>query len=69
MPDQTEDAAMGEWVYCAAHLRPHRTGWCTVPARDKTPLETTGTGSEAVQAAYAECRQRGLRLYEDGRNA
>jgi len=56
-PQQTDDRSMGEWVYCAQHLRPHSTGWCTVSVRDKTPLEAIDR-----EAAYEECRRRGLRI-------
>lgn len=57
----TEDVKeFGEnaWIYCSQHLRPHQTGWCTVPARDKRKLDAT-TESEA----YEECKRRRLKLY------
>lgn len=46
------------WVYCAQHLRPHLTGWCTVHVDQKTPLE-----AKTQDQAFAECVQRGLKLY------
>lgn len=46
------------WVYCDQHLRPHKTGWCTVANRNKTLLQSA---SEAD--AYAECEARGFKLY------
>jgi len=59
----TEDEATfgpDTWVYCDQHRRPHTTGWCTVPARNKTRLEAT-----TVQSAQDECRARGFRLFGD----
>lgn len=49
------------WVYCTAHLRPHKTGWCTVSARDKIKLEAT-----TPEAAEQECVDRGFHLYKPG---
>lgn len=59
----TEDAK--KWgadtiVYCRSHLRPHETGWCTVPVSDKLPLHAT-----TIDAAVDECRRFGLRLFQD----
>jgi hypothetical protein len=48
------------WIYCDQHLRPHRTGWCSVDVRNKTALEATDE-----KAAYAECQQRGFKIYGD----
>ncbi len=48
------------WVYCAQHLRAHKTGWCTVSNRDKTKLEAT-TEKDAAE----ECRRRGFKLFSD----
>ena len=61
--DHKEDSRIfGEeaWVYCSQHMRPHRTGWCTVSPRNKTALE-----AKTLEAAYAECRERGFDLYDD----
>ena len=61
MEDLTEDAKVfgpDAWVYCESHLSPHGTGWCTVPARDKTKLDAI-----TREDAYAECRAKGLYLY------
>lgn len=58
----TEDAIVfGEnvWVYCNQHLRPHLTGWCTVPARNKVKLDAT-----TEDAAHAECEAKGFTLYK-----
>lgn len=49
-----------KWVYCKSHVGPHMTGWCTVPASQKTLLEAT-----TQQEAYAECRDAGLKLFRD----
>ncbi|MFM7009089.1 MAG: hypothetical protein ACKO0Z_07105 [Betaproteobacteria bacterium] len=60
--EKTEDAEVfGEsvWVYCKSHLRPHDTGWCTVPASDKIALEAK-TYADAVE----ECNERGFELYK-----
>jgi len=48
-----------KWVYCNQHLYPHCGDWCTVSARNKTPLKAT-----TFQEAITECRERGLTLYE-----
>lgn len=50
----TEDVvAFGKdaWVYCAQHMKPHQTGWCTISPRDKI-----GLGVDTADAAYAKCR-------------
>lgn len=46
-------------VYCAQHLRPHWTGWCTVHVDQKTPLEAMNHDE-----ARDECIRRGFKLYE-----
>jgi len=59
--DRTEDAKVfgpEAWVYCKQHLRPHSTGWCTVPLRDKTLLK-----AKDREDAYAEARDKGLMIY------
>lgn len=56
--EQAGDEHMGAWVYCTQHVRPHQTGWCTVWPRDKIPLE-----AKDREAAYAECRAKGLKIY------
>lgn len=43
------------WVHCAAHGRPHTTGWCSVPVWQKTLL-----ASRTYPAAVAECLAREL---------
>lgn len=50
----------GVFVYCSAHCRPHLTGWCTVPSKDKTPLK-----AKTHEEAYEECRKMGVFLYDD----
>ncbi len=58
----TEDEQVfGEnvFVYCNQHLRPHLTGWCTVPARNKIKLKATNH----VEAGL-ECKEMGYKLYE-----
>jgi hypothetical protein len=58
----TEDVVMfgrDAWVYCAQHLRPHTTGWCTVHSDQKTLLDATSS-----KGAYAECARRGFRLFD-----
>ena len=57
---KTEDATKfgeGAWVYCDQHLRPHMTGWCTVRVDSKVLLR-----AKSMEAAYAECKERGFRL-------
>jgi len=61
--DPKEDAEhFGEdtLVYCNQHLRPHSTGWCTVPIHHKTALE-----SKTEEEAVIECRKKGFKLYSD----
>lgn len=58
------DEHMGAFVYCASHLRPHATGWCTVNAFDKIPL-----GATRGEDAYAECKRLGFYLYDGNRSA
>lgn len=47
-------------VYCSQHLRPHRTGWCTVNVANKIALE-----AQTIELAYDECIRKGLKLYGD----
>lgn len=49
----------GAWVYCRQHLRPHTTGWCTVRADEKVPLDVS-----SQEAAYDECRRRGFEIFD-----
>lgn len=62
MPDnRTEDERVfgpSPYVYCKSHMRPHTTGWCTVPARDKVLL-----AANTYEDACAEARQRGFKIY------
>ena len=46
------------WVYCNQHLRPHKTGWCTVSVKDKIKLE-----AKNEQDAYDECNGKRLKIY------
>jgi hypothetical protein len=48
----------GSWVYCEDHARPHTTGWCTVCASKKTPLNATNRDE-----AYTEVRKLGLPIF------
>jgi hypothetical protein len=48
-----------EWVYCAQHLRPHKTGWCTVGIMDKVAL-----GVDNEKDAYAKCERLGLKIFK-----
>lgn len=45
------------WVYCRSHVRPHRTGWCTVHPDDKVLLEAT-----TAEEARKECERKGLKI-------
>lgn len=55
-------AAFGEGViiHCNSHGRPHYTGWCTVPNREKVKLNST-----TLEEAADECRVSGLWMYHD----
>ena len=62
---KTEDVKLGPWVYCAQHLRPHSTGWCSVDIKDKLGLgEFPGTVEEQGRAAAAKCRKFGLKIWK-----
>lgn len=58
-PNRAGDEHMGAWVYCASHVGPHSTGWCTVRCEDKRPLKATNRAD-----AVAEVKALGWRLYE-----
>lgn len=34
----TDDTHLGPYVYCASHVGPHTSGWCTVPVSEKLGL-------------------------------
>jgi predicted RNA-binding protein with PUA-like domain len=57
-----DEMTFGEarFVYCKSHMRPHLTGWCTVPASQKTLLTAL-----ALNTAIVECRALGLKIYND----
>lgn len=56
-----EDELLGPWVYCAQHLRPHESGWCTVSLRDKVGLgKFEGSVQEQLQQAGEKCERFGL---------
>jgi hypothetical protein len=64
-PEMTEDSLLksgdshlGAWVYCKQHLRPHSTGWCTVHADEKIPLD-----AKTREEAYEETIARGLHIF------
>jgi hypothetical protein len=48
------------FVYCASHLRPHLTGWCTVPLTEKVRLHALN-----YEEANDQCRRLKLPLFED----
>lgn len=58
MSEEVEDADMGVFVYCGAHMRVHETGWCTVPTSDKIALQAT-----TQSAAFEEAKASGLPMY------
>lgn len=62
MDAESDDRDMGEWVYCRSHVNPHRTGWCSVFRDNKVPLDAT-----SHEEAFAECRRKGFRLFDDVR--
>lgn len=66
MNEQTDDfREWGDaWVYCNQHLRPHKTGWCTVDVRNKVCL---CSGEKSGQEAADKCRQWGFELYSPNR--
>jgi len=55
-PPTEDEIAFGrnKWIYCSEHMGPHITGWCTVSARSKRPLE-----AQNGESAYEECNLRG----------
>lgn len=64
MDAQTEDISLGKgaWIYCDQHLRPHKTGWCTVGLSHKRKLDIPNDADHA--AAYAECFRLGLEIFD-----
>lgn len=48
------------WVYCKSHLRPHKTGWCTVGVEKKVCL---GDSTMDREGAINKCREFGLEIY------
>ncbi len=48
-----------EWIYCGQHLRPHLTGWCTVPCTNKIGLKV-----DNEQEAYKKCKLLGLKIFK-----
>ena len=62
----TEDLILGDWVYCRQHLRPHRTGWCTVDLLEKVGLgPMKGTPDEQYREAIDKCKKFGLEIYKE----
>jgi hypothetical protein len=49
------------WVYCNQHQRAHKTGWCTVSARNKVAL---CSGEKSEEEATAKCNAWGFKLYQ-----
>ena len=63
--EKAEDAVLGKWVYCGQHLKPHRSGWCSVGIEDKVGLgPLSGNAREQEGAAEAKCRRLGLKIYD-----
>lgn len=54
--DDAKTFGADAWVYCRSHLRPHDTGWCTVPVDNKVLLE-----AKTEDEAYAECEAKGFK--------
>lgn len=64
--DFKSDKMFGDWVYCAQHMNPHLTGWCTVRNDDKIGLGSfEGTHDEQAAKAAKKCREFDLPLFED----
>lgn len=62
MCDKRDDAKQfgkDAWVYCKQHLRPHVTGWCTVPNDQKLALD-----AKNLLDAVAECERKQLRIWK-----
>ena len=59
--EQPDVAAFGRgaWVYCRQHVKPHQTGWCSIPAYDKI-----GLGVTTAKEAYAKCEAWGLKIFD-----
>lgn len=58
---QTDDElrfGADKWVYCKAHVRPHTTGWCTVPHNQKVLLNSTN-----YYDARNEAKTLGFEIY------
>lgn len=61
MTEDEIEFGVGVIVYCDQHLRPHKTGWCTVGNRHKVKLDTTSLD----KTANDECRAKGYVLFSD----
>jgi hypothetical protein len=59
----TEQFGSSAWIYCMQHLRPHKTGWCTVHNSNKVMLE-----ARTEEQAYKECRHKKLPIYGETKN-
>jgi hypothetical protein len=57
------DEHLGTFVYCASHLRPHSTGWCSVDPDHKVCLTAT-----TIETAYAEVARYGLYVFGSDAN-
>jgi hypothetical protein len=58
-PMLTDDTTMGaKFVYCRSHLRPHSTGWCSVPTYHKVALD-----AETIEDALTEVRSYGWLIH------
>ena len=58
-----DDREFGDWVYCAQHLRAHKTGWCGVNSQDKVGLgKFLGDHAEQQRAATEKCVRLGLKI-------
>jgi len=63
-PAKPDDWTLGDWVYCAQHLRPHPSGWCTVSLADKVGLGPVISSADAAE----KCRRLGLHISGDSGN-
>lgn len=55
---EANDTHLGAYVYCASHVGPHASGWCTVGLNQKL-----GLPADNADDARAWCQDLGLPVY------
>ena len=58
LAEDTKVFGEDQWVYCNQHLRPHKTGWCTVGVRNKV-----GLGVATREEGLQKCKDFGFEIF------